>query len=99
MNPLVAQQLDALDRQVASLREALHEAMARHEADLDHRKVIQKKFWDAERRAGIYEETYSRLQGVLEENAQLRRQVAEARERVQKILAMARELSRKAEMT
>jgi len=99
VNPLLEQQFNALEHQIAALREAL-DAAARHQEEASaHRKLILKQFWDAERRASIYEETYRRLQRVLAENDLLKRQVTEARERTRKILALARELSRKAEIS
>jgi len=99
VNPLLEQQFDAVEQLAAQLRDALDEAARKQVAEEANRKLILKQFWDAERRAGIYEETYRRLQGVLAENEHLKRQVAEARERVQKILTLARDLSRKAELT
>lgn len=99
MNPFLEQQFEVLEKQVAALREAVEAAARKQTEEEANRKLILKQFWDAERRAGIYEETYRRLQGVLVENEQLRRQVAQARERAQKILTLARDLSRKAELT
>lgn len=99
MNSLLKQQFESLEKQISALRDAVDGAARKQAENEASRKLILKQFWDAERRAGIYEETYRRLQGVLAENEQLKRQVSEARERARRILTLARDLSRKAEIT